>query len=1045
MKLITIITAFFCIVFLPAQSQETLLLRSPSASKENVAFAYGGDVWIAGRDGRLPHRLAARQKENSNPILSPDGKWVAFTGNYDGNTDVYVISVEGGTPRRLTFHPGGDVVRSWDGNSKIVFCTSRMAVPQSYTSLFEVDITTGVETYLSIPVGYDGSVSQDKQYTAFVKTSDPMEWSAFKLYRGGDMCQVWVMNNRTYQTDIIPSGNAQNMQPSWLDNELYFVSDRGGKRRNIYHYSRQTKAVEQVTHFTDYDVRTLHAGDGVLAFEQGGKIFLYDPARKLVTQVKININDEFKDRQPHEEGQQGNVRTLNISPDGSAVVMDLRGDIFTLSATNKTGFANLTKSTSVNEKDPAWSHDGKKIAFFSDESGEYMLKIVQADGMGDALNIPLNKEGYYYHPVWSPDGLKIAYCDQRRRLYVIDLADKKPVEINHDEYSFLNENQFNYSWSANSKWLAYNMRGANMLSSIFLYDVHSNRSIRLTDGMSDAKYPVFAANDQYLLFTASTDLAQNVSFADISKFGRDVHSNIYEVPLSKKAFAGVLDTIGIRQRISAVPVRAGIISGLCAGPGAQIYYLTKMHGDDSAAIENYDVLQRKSVTVMKDIDDFQLSANGNRILFNSSGGFGIVHSDSLHTNKEGLIDLTGIRVHVEPMKEWPEMFLEVLRIERDFFYSDNLHGANIDDLKRRFEKFLPFLTSADDLRYLFREMLGEFVDSHTFLSGSDYPEYPSSNVGLLGADYKVVNGHYQFQKIFRSPAENWSPGIIGPLAQPGIDIKPGDYLLAINGVSIDSSTNVYKPFTGMAGKKVIITVNSIPSITGAVTYEVTPWGDEGALRMIDWVEGNRLKVDSMSGGKAAYIFLPDTHMTGYTYFNRYFFPQLDKKALIIDTRYNNGGFWSDYFIDLLSRIPLANFSRRDAKPLQEPGAVFKGPKVLLVNSKTASGGDLLAFMFKKRQLGTVVGSTTFGMLNSFTCDHTLLNGQDLIVPNLGAFDESGWVVENKGVTPDISVENYPGPMLSGRDPQLEKAVQVVLKNITATKPAVQPAPPIKAP
>ncbi|CAN5725529.1 S41 family peptidase [soil metagenome] len=1066
-----------------AAAQETLLLRSPSVSNNKIAFAYGGDVWTADRDGSHPQRLTVNQGVEFNPMLSPDGKWIAFTGNYDGNADVYIIASSGGSPKRLTFHPYEDLVRSWDGNDKIVFATARTVWHDFNQQLFEVNINTGIEQMLPMTEASQGSVSPDGKYTTYTRSVDVNEWANFRLYRGGDKLRIWIFNNQTHDVEEIPAANSNSSMPVWTDNNtIYFLSDRDNHYVNIYKYTVQTKAVTQVTTVKDFDVKTLYSNGSELAYEQAGKIFLFNASTGQSTHVPVSIQQDMVSKRPYYADAVGNIYNVNISPTGLRAVMEIRGEIFTVPL-DKGDVRNITNTVSINERDPAWSPDGKYIAYFSDESGEYTLKLKDQKGEKDAVTIKLDSVGFYFRAVWSPDSKKIAYTDKQRRLFVIDITEKKPVEIDKDWYT-PGAPQINYAWSSDSKWITYNNRVDNHFGAIFLYDVANKKKHQLTDAMSEANYPVFSKDGKYIFFTASTNFGPGEAWLDLSSYDHETRSNIYAIVLSKKnpsilqpqsdeetvaaaeekgatnadskkskkekptekadsskETSVVIDLDNIQQRIETLPIPAKNIFALNGMVDGQLYYLTQDYHAPTATLNGYDIAKRKSDVVMSGINYYIVSNDGKKMLYIANGTYGIVTTNKSNVG-DGVLNTSAIKVYVDPEKEWAQMYNEVWRIERDFLYVKNANGANLEALKKKYAVFLPYLAHRSDLEYVVRQMLGELVLGHVFVGGGDFPKTKNVSVGLLGADYKIVNGYYKFKKIYSGL--NWNPGLTAPLTQPGIDVKQGQFLVAVNGVPLDAKTNIYSLFQNTAGKQTKITVNDSASLKDAKDFIVVPIPYESGLRRMDWVETNRKKVDSLSGGRIAYVYLPNTADQGYDFFNRYFFAQLNKDAVIADDRNNMGGYAADYIVDLLARKTVMYSNQRDNKPFSIPNAVVNGPKIMLINSHALSGGDLMPYMFRAKGVGKLVGTTTFGILVGNAGNPGLMDGAYITAPNIGIFStDEKWIIEQEGVAPDVEIENYPKDLLNGRDAQLEKAIEMILKDLKPHKEVQQPADPVR--
>ncbi|MET0243841.1 MAG: PDZ domain-containing protein, partial [Flavitalea sp.] len=719
------------------------------------------------------------------------------------------------------------IVRGWHG-SKVLFSTTRASFSGRFHRLFEVDASTGIETMLPIPEGHQGSISPDGKFMAYIKLPDPADkdgsYRPFKLYRGGNMPKVWIFNLATYEIEEVPAENSNNTQPVWVGDDIFFLSDRDKKNNNIFRYSRSSKKVEKLTSFTDFPVASIYSNGTDLSFEQGGKIYLMDNTGKQ-SQVKIRLDVDIPTRRPHYQNVASNIRAAHISPTGQRVVVEARGEIMTVPA-EKGDIRNITNTPAAHERNPAWSPDGKYIAYFSDESGEYQLKLRDQKGTETVITIPLGEPNFYYNPVWSPDSKKILYSDKHLRLYYIDISAKKPVLIDQETFD-RPDYSFDANWSPDSKWITYHKREKNNLRNIYIYEVANAKKHTVTDGLSETANPVFSRDGKYIFFTASTNFARNVGWLDMSSYDNRAVSNIYAVVLSKKTPsilapqsddetvappgetakadstkktpatkgskkatgakedkkddektpAVIIDFDGIGDRIEVLPVKADNIYMLNGKAEGKLYYLTVDPAAFEPMLHAYNIADRKSEDVVTNVDDYSISADGKKLFYNADGSMSIVSLAGKVNPSEGKLNVADMKVLVDPEKEWKQMFDELWRIERDFFYVENLHGADWNGIRKKYETFLPYVGHRDDLNYLFNIMMAELVIGHNYVGAGEYPKGINVNVGLLGADYEVKDGFYQIKKIYTGLS--WNPDITAPLMKPGVDIKEGEYVVAV--------------------------------------------------------------------------------------------------------------------------------------------------------------------------------------------------------------------------------------------------------------------------
>ena len=1046
----------------------TLLLRQPTVSADHVAFLYAGDIWTAGRDGGNPRRLTAQKGAKSTPIFSPDGQWIAFSGNYDGNTSVYVVSSAGGSPHRLTYHPGDDLARGWTPDGKrVLFATSR-DVPHAgrYHRLYTVALEGDYPTAMPMPIAERGAFSPSGSRIAYTTCPEPF-WS-WKRYRGGRTVRTWILDLESYEHVEIPHENASDTFPCWIGDVVYFLSDRDGAM-NVYAYDVPSAKVRRLTDHHDMDVRSLTAGDGVLAYEQGGRLHLHDPVAGTHTALHISITADLPHVRPHYAKAAPYIQNAGLSPSGARVVFEARGEILTVPV-EKGDVRNLTRTPGVHERYPAWSPDGQRIAYFSDASGEY--ELVLSDQMGEEkTTLPLGVKTHYYSPVWSPDSKRITYTDKALNLYYVDLEDKRPVRVDSDTYDHP-ERSLNPVWSPDGTWIAYTKRLETHLRAVFLYELATGQRHQVTDGMSDASYACFSRDGKYLFFAASANYGLNTGWLDMSSYERTAMSSLYVAVLSaeepsplapesdeekapeekakekkaeqdkekeenEKPVEVRIDLEGLDQRILALPLPAREYRSLQAGDG-KLFYL-EAHPNEFGSrkptlytLHAFDMKERKSEEYLRELRAYWLSGDGKKLLClgEKNDDYVVIDAEKKPEGSPDKLKLGGMEVYVDPRAEWQQMFDEVYRIQRDFFYDPHMHGVDWEAARERYRPFLDHLGHRDDLNYLFAEMMGELVVGHAYVGGGDIPAPDKVACGLLGADYEVADGHYRILRIYRGL--NWHPELRAPLTEPGVQVSEGEYILAVNGETLMADDNIYRLFERTADQVTSLLVGPSTDRAQARKVTVKPLESEAALRHWSWVEENRKRVDELSQGRVAYVYMANTSVEGYASFNRYYYSQLDKEAVVLDERYNGGGSVADYVVDMLDRPLLSHWATREGGIFHSPNASIFGPKVMIINEFAGSGGDAMPLFFRRRGLGRLVGKRTWGGLIGIYDYPPLIDGGGVTAPRLAIFSpDNEWEVENEGIAPDVEVEMTPKLAIEGRDPQLEKAVEIVLQELEA--------------
>ncbi len=1066
--LVTSITAF-------AQDSKPMLFRQPTMNSTHIVFVFAGDLWKVSREGGAAERLTSGVGNETAPAFSPDGNWIAFTGEYDGNIDAYVIPSSGGEPRRLTYHPGGDGVIGWtpDGKS-VVFLSGRqtgMPVPKMYTMPVSGE---GLPTELPFPMaGGVASFSSDGSRIAYMPLASA--FAQWKFYRGGRTTKIWVGNMADSSVEEIPRTNSNDFTPMWAGDNIYFLSDRNNKNVTLYAYSTKTKKVTEAINNTGLDVKSASAGPDGIVYEQFGSINIYDWKSNKSNKVNITLNSDLPSVRPRYERVAQRIANVAISPTGARAVFEARGEIITVPV-EKGNARNLTNSSGVAERDPAWSPDGKWIAYFSDESGEYALHLHEQNTTGETKKISLgNPSSYFYSPRWSPDSKKILFTDKRLNIWYLEIEKGTPVKV--DTNPFENPFQvFDPSWSPDSKWIVYTRQLKNRLCAVHVYSLETSKANQITDGLSDARFAVFDRNGKYIYFTASTDTGPTTGWLDMSGFPFQTSRSVYGVvlkntdpsplapesdeekpqdqkPAGPPQMPGAkpepvtvkIDFEKIGQRIVTLPVPSRDFQGLVAGKSGVIYLMENVPGSGTSqtpqiglAVHKFELDKRRAEKIFDNVVAFDVSANAEKMLIGQFPGRYTIASTTLPQRPgEGVLNVGDMEVYIDPRAEWRQMYREAWRVQRDFFYDPTFHGYNIKTGEEKYKVYLDGLAHRADLNYLFQEMLGNMVVGHHNAGGGDTPQPTRVGGGLLGADYKIENGRYRFAKIY--DGENWNPGLVAPLTQPGVNVKEGDYLLAVNGRDLKATDNIYAFFQNTAGKQTLIKVGANPDGKDARDVVVVPTGGEGGLRNLAWIEGNRRKVSELSGGKLAYVYLPNTGGAGYTNFNRYYFAQIDKEGAVIDERFNGGGSAADYIIDAMRR-PLMNYwSTREGDDFTTPVHSIFGPKTMIINEYAGSGGDLMPWLFRKAKIGPLVGRKTWGGLVGIYTYPTFIDGGSVTAPRVAFRNAEGELdVENKGVAPDVDIDLDPKLWRQGRDVQLEKAVEITLDAVKKS-PAKKPA------
>ncbi|MEP6548386.1 MAG: PDZ domain-containing protein [Gammaproteobacteria bacterium] len=1082
-----------------AWSATPLLLRNPALSQDKIAFLYADDIWSVAREGGEARRLTSVGSVVAGPYFSPDHTQIAYSTRAHGLTDVYVISAEGGVPRRLTWEPTGSRVAGWTPDGREVLFTSYHSSSSDFPRLYRVRADgVGAAQLLPLPSAAAGSFAADGNTLAYV----PFEqWqAAWKRYRGGQTTPIWLVNMKTLELEKIPRDNSNDSNPVWDGTTVYFLSDRNGPV-SLFSYDTGSKQVQELIANQGLDFKTVSAGPGALVYEQFGSLHLYDLAAHQEHAVPVTIRGDLPELVPHMGKVAVNeVQNSTISPTGARVAVEAHGDIFTIPG-EKGDTRNLTRTPGSAERDPAWSPDGKSIAYFSDASGEYQLYIRDQDGLQAPKVIDLGPgASFFYAPHWSPDSKRIAYTDKHLRVWYVDAAGGKPVKIDTGLRGGFGTNT-EISWSPDSQWIGYTRDLESQMHAVFVYSLATHVATQVTDGMSNAAHPVFDPSGKYLYFAASTNNGPSDAGIDLSSLDRATDSSVYVIVLSRngaspvppesddenkkkdddakkdeakkdeiqagkqesdkdastakkaaeKPKPTVIDLAGIGTRILSLPIPARNYIDLAVGKtgvlflaeGAAVGRASADRGPAPFALWRFTTDKRLTEEMLTGVNLFHVSFDGEKLFYAREENWFFAPTADLKPGSPDApagkpVNNDAMTAMLDPRAEWKQMYRESWHLQRDFFYDPHHHGLDLNKVQARYQPFLEGLASRNEFTYLSNEMLGEVQIGHMFVRGPHKPP-DATKPGLLGADFTIDHDRYKFAKIYNG--QNWTPSLTAPLTLPGINIVEGDYLLAVNARELHASDNIDAFFDGTAGKQTVLRIAKSSDGKDARDVTVVPVASEHGLRNLDWIDSNRRKVDALSGGKVAYIYMPNTGGAGYTNFNRYFYAQLDKQAVVLDERNNEGGFIADYVVNVLGQTLLSGAIERDGKPVHDPeGAIF-GPKAMIIDQSAGSGGDAMPWYFRKAHIGTLVGVRTWGGLVGIGGYPTLLDGGSVTAPRYAIFGLNGeWEVEGHGIAPDVEVQMLPKDMAAGHDVQLERAVSIVLQQLKE-HPVVEPTVP----
>lgn len=1068
-----------------AADSGTLLLRFPAIHGDQLVFSYAGNLYTVSTQGGIARRLTSHDGYEMFARFSPDGRQIAFTGQYDGNTEVFLIPAQGGVPRRLTWTATLDrdevsdrmgpntIVMGWTPDGQQILFRSRMREFNDFKGqLYLAPVNGGMPEQLPLPRGGFSSFSPDGNRLAYNRIF--REFRTWKRYRGGMADDIWIYDRKSKETRNLTDHPASDIFPMWSGDKIYFLSDRDeNKRMNLYVCTPEGGETRQLTFFNDYDIKFPSLGTDAIVFEKGGAIYRFDLTAGTAAAIPITVAEDFAASRSGLLDVSQSIANFEISPDGQRALFGARGDLFTTPA--KYGeIRNLTATPGIHERSSSWSPDGRWIAAISDRSGEDEIWLFSQEGKTAPRQITRNGDVYKYRPHWSPDSRKLLWADKKLRLQYVDIDSREITLVDSARVFEFND----YAWSPNNKWIVYTRSEEEMMPRLYLYSVATKTTTPISDGWFDCANPVFSSDDRYLFFVSDRDFNPLYSQTEWNHIYRDM-SRIYmmtlardtkspfepksdEVQIGESAPAAAgnktgkkeekkensfaittsrIDVEGLAQRIIGLPVKPANYSHLTS-VADKLYYTRRGSRDEKPLLLLYDLKELKE-TELGQIDGYEISANQKKMLVKQGPAYAIIDLPTAKIEIKDKLNLDGMEVNLDRKAEWQQIFTESWRQMRDFFYAPNMHGVDWLTVREKYAALVPFVEHRADLSYLIGEMIGELGAGHTYVGGGDLPKPRRIKLGLLGARISKDpgSGYFRIDSILKG--ENWQAKNRSPLTEIGVDAREGDYILAVNGKSTAEMPNLYEALVGKAGKQVQLTLNSAANTANSREVTVVPIDNEAELYYYSWVQSNIARVNKATGGQVGYIHIPDMGLKGLNEFIKYYYPQLQKKALIIDDRGNGGGNVSPMIIERLRReITMFTFARNTVASV-DPGGMQWGPKICLIDEFSASDGDLFPYRFRQMKLGKLVGKRTWGGVVGIRGSLPFLDGGSLNKPEFSRFGLDGkeWIIEGTGVEPDVRVDNDPALEFSGTDQQLDKAIELILEELKNWQNTVPPVPP----
>ncbi|HKL34072.1 MAG TPA: PDZ domain-containing protein [Tangfeifania sp.] len=1091
-NLLLILTALFFVNLTSAQINAKLM-RYMDVSDSQIVFVYGGDIWVVDKNGGTALSVTSSPGEESWPRFSPDGKSIAFTAQYNGNSDVFVMPVTGGIPTRVTFNAFSDRLIDWhpDGK-KLLFASSREMGARGLSEFFMVEKDGGFPEKLPVPYGELASFSPDGKKLAYI--TKITENYPFKRYRGGLTSDIIIYDFEKQATERITENKANDGKPVWAGNKIYFLSDRGKNMRlNIWEYDTNSKAKKQVTFFEDFDISFISGGPEEIVFEMGGDLYLMDLVSQNYRKTDINVVSDLSVEMQQSKDVSKSIANATASPGGKRVVFEARGELFNVPA--EEGFTwNMTQSSGAFDQSPAWSPNGKTVAYWSDKSGEYELYLQDSEGKEEAEKLTNRKKGFGYTPYWSPDSKKIAFIDETNTIFIIDIESADVTEAGNTRWNIGHGSRYGYpvTWSPDSKWIAFTKGLDNSNGAIFVFNIEEEESHQVTSGFYDDNFPVFSTDGKYLFYLTKRNMDAAYSSLGDGTWIYPNSTQIAAISLTKDAaslLAAKNDEVEIKEeekdkkeneadnkeeekeddknndedkkeeeetkveidfenaeaRLEILPPKAGNISMLIPFEG-KLVYLRRPNtgsGERSSSLHFFDFKEREDKEIMDNVSRAAATADGKAIIVSSQGKYGIIQP-APGQKVEKPIPTDELVMELVPKEEWKQIFMDTWRRHRDFFYDPNMHGLDWKALRDRYGKLLDDARTRWDVTNLQLNLAAELSAGHTYAGGGDTESAPSRTNGFLGINWELNDGKYRIKEIVK-PA-TWDTEVRSPFDKPGVEIEEGDYILSVNNVEITPEKDPYAAFEGLSGKTVSLEISKTGKKEDAkkVVIKCLSPGEENRLRYLAWIENNRKMVDELSDGQLGYIYMSNTSARGQLELVRMFYGQLDKKGFIIDERFNGGGQLADRFLELLQRPVTYNLHWRHGKDHTNPVKTNTGPVGMLINGWAGSGGDGLPWAFRELEAGPIVGERTLGILIGPATGHRLIDGGSITVPGARLYDNAGhWFWEGEGVAPDFKVWDDPNMLMKGRDPQVEKVVEEVLKLTKADKHKMTPAPPLE--